>query len=72
MSLEFINSLYPNYLIIVSLSLDLTIGQSVTYTELTQNEITATYASAASPDFVPYIVDPATTTDLVDRVLHRR
>ena len=35
-------------------------------------ELTATYDSAASTDFKPYIVDPSTTTDLVDRILYKR
>ncbi|XP_071152184.1 uncharacterized protein [Mytilus edulis] len=48
---------------------DLTSGHSTTFTKLTQSELTASYESAASTDFVPYIVDPSTTTDLVDRTL---
>ncbi|XP_076085507.1 uncharacterized protein LOC143056307 [Mytilus galloprovincialis] len=55
-------------LVIVTPS-NLTSGHSTTFTILTQNELTATYDSAASTDFVPFIVDPSTTTDLVDRTL---
>ncbi|XP_052081925.1 uncharacterized protein LOC127719726 isoform X2 [Mytilus californianus] len=55
-------------LIIVTPS-NLTSGHSTTFTKLTQSELTASYESAASTDFVPYIVDPSTTTDLVDRIL---
>ncbi|CAG2210833.1 unnamed protein product [Mytilus edulis] len=55
-------------LVIVTPS-NLTSGHSTTFTILTPSELTATYDSAASTDFVPYIVDPSTTTDLVDRTL---
>ncbi|XP_076085326.1 uncharacterized protein LOC143056125 [Mytilus galloprovincialis] len=58
-------------LVIVTPS-NLTSGHSTTFTILTYTEITATYDSAASTDFVPYIIDPSTTTDLVDRILLRR
>ena len=59
---------YPPH-IIYCFILDLTSGHSTTFTKLTQSELTASYESAASTDFVPYIVDPSTTTDLVDRIL---
>lgn len=47
-------------------------GQSIIVTKLTQSDLTATYSSDASTNFVPYIQDPATSMDMVQRLLYRR
>ena len=40
--------------------------------ELTEAELTATYTSGASFDFVSYISNPADSMDLVERLLYGR
>lgn len=47
-------------------------GQSIIVTKLTQSDLTATYSSDASTNFVPYIQDPATSMDMVQRLLYKR
>lgn len=47
-------------------------GQSIIVTKLTQSDLTATYSSDASTNFVPYIQDPTTSMDMVQRLLYKR
>lgn len=47
-------------------------GTTIVVTPLTDAEITATYGSDASNNFVSYIEDPANTKDKVQRLLVNR
>lgn len=47
-------------------------GTAIVVTPLTDAEITATYGSDASNNFVSYIEDPANTKDKVQRLLVNR
>lgn len=47
-------------------------GQSIIVTALKAADLTATYGSDASVDFVSYIQDPATSMDMVQRLLYKR
>lgn len=47
-------------------------GTAIVVTPLTDAEITATYGSDASNNFVSYIEDPANTRDKVQRLLVNR
>ena len=53
-------------------SVGLVPGQSILVNELTEAELTATYTSAASFDFVSYITNPNDSMDLVERLLFGR
>jgi hypothetical protein len=50
----------------------LTPGQSLLVNTLTQDEVEGDYRSDASVDFVPYIANPASSLDLVERWLRKR
>ncbi|XP_062596534.1 uncharacterized protein LOC134257978, partial [Saccostrea cucullata] len=46
--------------------------QTIIVTKLTQRDLETTYSSDASTNFVPYIQDPATSNDMVQRLLYKR
>lgn len=47
-------------------------GQSIIVTALKASDLTATYGSDASIDFVSYIQDPSSSRDMVQRLLVKR
>ena len=47
-------------------------GQSIMFEPLESKDLTTTYASDSSAMFQPYIVNPASTADMVDRLLYKR
>ena len=47
-------------------------GQSIIVTKLSHKDLTTTYSSDASTNFVPYIQDPEISLDMVQRLLYKR
>ncbi|VDI67222.1 Hypothetical predicted protein [Mytilus galloprovincialis] len=47
-------------------------GQTIVLQPISDEDLTTEYGSDSSPDFQPYIVNPATTQDMVERVLYKR
>lgn len=47
-------------------------GQTVVLQPLSKEDLNTEYRSDSSTDFQPYIVNPATSFDMVDRLLYRR
>ena len=47
-------------------------GQAIIVTKLSASDLTEDYRSDASIDFVSYIQNPATSTDMVERLLYKR
>lgn len=47
-------------------------GQAIVVTQLSASDLTKDYRSDASIDFVSYIQNPATSRDMVERLLYKR
>ncbi|XP_063408918.1 uncharacterized protein LOC134692399 [Mytilus trossulus] len=47
-------------------------GQTIVLQPISEEDLTTEYRSDSSSDFQPYIVNPATTWDMVERLLYKR
>jgi hypothetical protein len=47
-------------------------GQAIIVTKLSDTDLSKDYRSDASIDFVSYIQNPATSMDMVERLLYKR
>ncbi|VDI28035.1 Hypothetical predicted protein, partial [Mytilus galloprovincialis] len=59
-------------MIVVNTPEGLVEGQTIVLQPISDEDLTTEYGSDSSPDFQPYIVNPATTQDMVERVLYKR